>query len=121
MSVLNEPVYHRAGPPVVGRVIGHPEMVKDDLHPFEGLVEVGMIFFREGPRRYTVFLGTHHDRGSVVVGTADKHHRLAPPPQVTNIEICRHIGPKVPEMAGAVGIGKAAGHEDGSVVHHYLF
>jgi hypothetical protein len=57
----------------------------------------------------------------MIIGTADEHHLLATSPQVSDIEICRDIGPEVSQMAGAVGIGKAAGDEDGAVTHHYLF
>jgi hypothetical protein len=57
----------------------------------------------------------------VIVRTTDKYHRLATPPKVTDIEICRDISPKVPKVAGTIGIGKAAGDEDGAVAHHYLF
>ncbi len=57
----------------------------------------------------------------MVIGSADEYHPLTAQPQVSDIEICRDIGPEVPEMARTVGIGKSAGHEDGSVSHHYLF
>ena len=57
----------------------------------------------------------------MIVRTADKHHYLATPPKVADIEICRDVGPEVTEVAGPVGIGKAASDEDGAVTHQYLF
>jgi hypothetical protein len=121
VPVLDKSLYDGLGPAVVRRVVRHPEMVKDDTHPLEGLVKMSVELFRECTRCYSRILGAHDNRCPVIIGTADEHHRLATSPQVSDIEIRRDIGPDVPEMAGAVGIGKAAGHEDGSVTHHYLF
>jgi hypothetical protein len=57
----------------------------------------------------------------VVVGSTNEHHRLTCPPKISDIKIGWYIGPEVTKVTGAVGIGKPAGHEDGSITHHYLF
>jgi hypothetical protein len=57
----------------------------------------------------------------VVIRTTDEHHRLTCSPKIPDIKISRYVGPEVTKVARAVGIGKPAGHEDGSVTHHYLF
>lgn len=65
--------------------------------------------------------GTDHDGSAMVVGTADKNHLVSGSPQVPDKEISRHVGPEVAEVAGTIGIGKPAGHEDGSLTHYYAF
>jgi hypothetical protein len=56
----------------------------------------------------------------MIVRTADEDHGLSTPSQVPDIEISRDIGSEMAKMAGAVGIGKTAGYEDGAVTHHYI-
>jgi hypothetical protein len=57
----------------------------------------------------------------MVVRTTDENYGLPRPPKVADIEIGRDIGPEVTQVTGAIGVGKAAGHEERSVAHHYLF
>jgi hypothetical protein len=49
MPVLDELLNDGTGPPVVRGIIGHPEMVKFNLHPSKSPVEVIMVAFGKFP------------------------------------------------------------------------
>jgi hypothetical protein len=121
VPVLYKALYDVTGPPVIGWIICHPEVIKRDTHSLECLVEVIVIPFGKSPGRDSCLLGTYHDRSSMVVRTTDENYGLPRPPKVADIEIGRDIGPEVTQVTGAIGVGKAAGHEERSVAHHYLF
>jgi hypothetical protein len=57
----------------------------------------------------------------MVVRSADEDDFLPHMPQAADIKVCGHVCPQVPDVTGAVGIGEAAGHEDGLFSHHYAF
>jgi hypothetical protein len=50
VPVVDKPVHDGTGPPVIGWIVGHPEMVKNDPHPLERLFKMGMELLRECPR-----------------------------------------------------------------------
>jgi len=52
---------------MVGLIVGHPEMIEGDLHPFEGLVEVVVVAQGKVPRAHSLLLGADHDRRPMVV------------------------------------------------------
>ena len=60
------------------------------------------------------------DGHAVLVGSADKHHILAPHAQVTHKDVSGNVGAsQMADMDGTVGIGKCAGHQ-GSLKTHFF-
>ena len=91
VAVLLELGNDRPRPVMVCRVIGHPEPVEHHVHPFERLVEVLVVFLRERPGRDALLFGRDHDRGAMVVRTADEEDFFACPPHVADVRVGRDV------------------------------
>jgi len=120
VALLLELGNNRLCPVVVGRIVSHPEPVEHHAHAFERVIEVLVIFLRERPGGCTGFFGRDHDRGPVVIRTADEDNVLACPPHVADIRISRDVCSQMAKMAGAVGIRQPARDEQRWRIHHYV-
>jgi hypothetical protein len=117
VPMVDETLHDRLGAPMIGLSICHSKVIKIHRETFEGIIKVLVVPQRELPRVYLFFLGAHHDRGPVVVGSTDKNYISPGPTQKSYIKIGRYIGPQMAKVAASIGIGKTAGHQPRALIH----
>jgi len=122
---IDEPLFDEAAhdgpcPVMVCRVVGHSEVIEYYVDLPEGFMEMLVVFLCKAPRGDPCLLGTYDDGRAVVIRAADEHHRFTSPTQVPDIEIGRDISTEMPEVTGAVCIGKPTGYEQWWIDHYTI-
>jgi hypothetical protein len=107
ITFFNQRAYNVKGPVVILRIIRCPESIEKNSKLLKSFIKVFMIylykFFRGDPKLFSVY----GNRSAMSIRAANKGNI---PPflfQGAGKNISGHIGPEVPDMRLAVGIGQA--------------
>ncbi len=89
-----------------------PEDTELNFHSLEDILKMIMIFFDQFTGCDLEFFCIYHNGRSMGVGAADERCILPLFAEGTDKDVSRYVGTKVPDMALAIGIRKAAGYKN---------